>query len=129
MNSPCSFVASKCACKTFNLISDVLQKPSSAGSGNEVLGALFRVTNYWQRAINNNHYIIVHVHKYQGPVVQMLISANPGLNIFKAHGFVPNLSDRLIFWSVNLLLTSFFLGKSKQYFIRTVIFSLEQMLP
>ena len=38
---PFSFIDSRCACKTLSLISEVLQKPSRAGTGRDVLQALF----------------------------------------------------------------------------------------
>ena len=43
---PFSFSASIKACKTFSLISEVLQNPSSAGKGRDVLLALFLSKNY-----------------------------------------------------------------------------------
>lgn len=43
---PFSFSASMKACKTFSLISEVLQNPSSAGRGRDVLLALFLSKNY-----------------------------------------------------------------------------------
>ena len=67
----------------------------------------------------SNHYIA----NPQGPVVQKLISTSPGLKFYPMLLF-PILQRQI--WSVNLLLTSFSQGKSKKYFIRTVIFSLEK---
>ena len=46
LNLPFSFRASMKACKTFSLISEVLQNPSSAGKGRDVLLALFLSKNY-----------------------------------------------------------------------------------
>ena len=42
------------ACKTFSLISEVLQNPSSAGKGRDVLLALFLSKNYKVHIIQYN---------------------------------------------------------------------------
>ena len=52
-----------CACKTLSLISDVLQKPSRAGKGRDVLLALFLSKNCKQKTviITINHEIKMHI--------------------------------------------------------------------
>lgn len=52
---PFSFSASICACKTFSLISEVLQKPSRAGKGREVLLARFLSKNCKQQTYNYHY--------------------------------------------------------------------------
>ena len=45
-----------CACKTLSLISEVLQNPSRAGKGREVLLALFLIKNCKQHSDGIYHF-------------------------------------------------------------------------